>query len=131
MHKHHVFVTAGKGRTTPIHPTEATAPGASMLFVREGKTYRVPFSSHTRRSLKNGDLVLVNRDGTTVKTAKDADASASEHQSLDYHLDGSILPPEVATPAMAAPAAAATMQAPPSDANLAAPAPATTTTKGA
>lgn len=53
-------VTAGEGRTFPVHHTIATAPGGALQLLRPGDELEVD-DSHTsiQRALRNGDLVRV------------------------------------------------------------------------
>jgi hypothetical protein len=55
-----IKVTAGKGRTVPVHSSIATAPGATLLLLREGDELDVEESDAlVQRSLRNGDFVRV------------------------------------------------------------------------
>lgn len=55
-----ITVTAGEGRTFPVHHTIATAPGGALQLIRPGDELEVD-DSHTtiQRALRNGDLVRV------------------------------------------------------------------------
>src|SRR5262249_31158705 len=55
-----ITVTAGEGRTFPMHHTIATAPGGTLLLLRPGDELEVD-DSHTsvQRGLRNGDVVKV------------------------------------------------------------------------
>src|SRR5215470_7201739 len=55
-----ITVTAGEGRTFPVHPSIATAPGGALQLLRPGDELEVD-DSHTtiQRALRNGDLVRV------------------------------------------------------------------------
>jgi hypothetical protein len=55
-----ITVTAGEGRTFPVHHTIATAPGGVLQLLRPGDELEVD-DSHTtiQRALRNGDLVRV------------------------------------------------------------------------
>jgi hypothetical protein len=55
-----ITVTAGEGRTFPMHHTIATAPGGTLLLLRPGDELEVD-DSHTiiQRALRNRDLVRV------------------------------------------------------------------------
>ncbi len=55
-----ITVTAGEGRTFPMHPSIATAPGGTLLLLRPGDEFEVD-DSHTtiQRALRNGDLVRI------------------------------------------------------------------------
>jgi hypothetical protein len=55
-----ITVTAGEGRTFPVHHTIATAPGGTLQLLRSGDELEVD-DSHTsiQRALRNGDLVRV------------------------------------------------------------------------
>jgi len=55
-----ITVTAGEGRTYPLHPTIATAPGGALRLLGAGDEHEVD-DSHTtiQRALRNGDLVKV------------------------------------------------------------------------
>lgn len=57
-----ITVTAGEGRTYPLHPTTATAPGGALRLLRPGDEHEVD-DSHTtiQRALRNGDLVKVDK----------------------------------------------------------------------
>lgn len=57
-----ITVTAGEGRTFPVHHTIATAPGGTLQLLRPGDELEVD-DSHTsiQRALRNGDLVRVNQ----------------------------------------------------------------------
>src|SRR5512143_2221640 len=55
-----IIVTAGEGRTYPVHHTIATAPGGLLQLIRPGDELEVD-DSHTsiQRALRNGDLVRI------------------------------------------------------------------------
>ncbi len=55
-----ITVTAGEGRTFPVHHTIATTPGGALQLLRPGDEFEVD-DSHTtiQRALRNGDLVRV------------------------------------------------------------------------
>lgn len=55
-----ITVTAGEGRTFPVHHTIATAPGGALQLLRPGDQLEVD-ESHTtiQRALRNQDLVRV------------------------------------------------------------------------
>ena len=57
-----ITVTAGKGRTFPVHHTIATAPGGALQLLRPGEELEVD-DSHTtiQRALRNGDLERVTQ----------------------------------------------------------------------
>ena len=57
-----ITVTAGEGRTYPVHHTIATAPGGALQLLQPGDELEVD-DSHTtiQRSLRNGDLVRVDK----------------------------------------------------------------------
>jgi len=57
-----ITVTAGEGRTFPVHHTIATAPGGALQLLRSGDELEVD-DSHTtiQRALRNGDLVKVDK----------------------------------------------------------------------
>lgn len=63
-----IKVTAGAGRTTPIPPHIATAPGARTLFLTPGNELEVDDGdAFVIRSRDNGDLVLVTEKPTATK----------------------------------------------------------------
>lgn len=65
-----IKVTAGKGRTVPVHSSIATAPGATQLLLREGDELDVDDSNALiQRSLRNGDLVRI---APTTKPSKES-----------------------------------------------------------
>jgi hypothetical protein len=55
-----ITVTAGDGRTFPMHHTIATAPGGALRLLKPGDELEVD-DSHTtiQRALRNGDLLRV------------------------------------------------------------------------
>ena len=55
-----ITVTAGEGRTFPVHHSIATAPGGTLQLLRPGDELEVD-DSHTsiQRALRNRDLVRV------------------------------------------------------------------------
>jgi hypothetical protein len=57
-----ITVTAGEGRTFPVHHTIATAPGGVLQLIRPGDELEVD-DSHTtiQRALRNVDLVRVGK----------------------------------------------------------------------
>jgi hypothetical protein len=57
-----ITVTAGNGRTVPIHHSIATGPGGALRLLVTGDELEVD-DAHTsiQRSLRNGDLVRVAR----------------------------------------------------------------------
>lgn len=71
----HVFVTAAEGRKVPIPSNEASAPGAALLLCEPGKVYRLPYTTHTRRRITSGDLVLTDQGGTAVDSIELADSA--------------------------------------------------------
>lgn len=100
----HVFVTpteSGDGsRVVPVHPSHAVGAGGNgVLLCKEGKVYRVAYTTETRKRITAGDFVLCNRDGEPV--AELAEASAPNEVPLDE--DASVSPtPIVAGPAVGA-----------------------------
>src|SRR5689334_5380329 len=53
-----IWVTAGDGRTVPIDPSIATAPGAHRLYLKPGDKLEVdPTAQPVFRQMRNGDLV--------------------------------------------------------------------------
>jgi len=55
-----IKVTAGKGRTVPVDPSLATAPGRRTRYLVEGETLEVEEShSGVQRALRDGDFVRV------------------------------------------------------------------------
>lgn len=82
MNPSHIFVTAAPGRTVPIHPDHASAPGGVLLMCVEGKIYRVPYNGTIRRSINRGDLIPCTRDGK-VELKEHRDAHAPEAVELD------------------------------------------------
>lgn len=53
-----IWVTAGEGRTTPIDPSIATAPGAQRLFLKPGDKLEVEGTDgRIVRQMRSGDLV--------------------------------------------------------------------------
>lgn len=55
-----ITVTAGAGRTVPLHHTIATGPGGTLQYVREGDELEVDDAqTPIQRALRNGDLVRV------------------------------------------------------------------------
>ena len=57
-----ITVTAGEGRTYPLHPSIATAPGGALRLLGPGEEHEVD-DSHTtiQRALRNGDLMKVDK----------------------------------------------------------------------
>lgn len=67
-----ITVTAGEGRTVPVHSSIATAPGAQQLFLKPGDELDVEESNYlVQRSLRNGDFVRVKSKPAT-KPAKES-----------------------------------------------------------
>lgn len=54
-----ITVTAAPGKVVPIHHSDATAPGARLLLLREGEQIEVRSSPGIRRRIRSGDLVVV------------------------------------------------------------------------
>jgi hypothetical protein len=77
----HIFVTAEPGRLVPVPLSEASAPGATLLKCEEGKLYRVPWSTYTRRRIAAGDLAMV--DATGAKTSDLQKAAAPSLEELE------------------------------------------------
>ncbi len=69
-----IFVTAALGREVPIPAGEGTAPGGTQLRCTPGKTYRLPYSTYTRKRIAGGDLLLVNAEGLPVGSLELASA---------------------------------------------------------
>lgn len=95
MKPSHVFVTAAAGRLCPIAATDATAPGGLLLKCEPGKLYRIPYSTHTRRRIIAGDLILCNARLEEVAEVENAAAP----DALPLRDDGSVAPLELETPA--------------------------------
>jgi hypothetical protein len=57
-----ITVTASEGRTYPLHPSIATAPGGALRLLGAGDEHEVD-DSHTtiQRALRNGDLMKVDK----------------------------------------------------------------------
>lgn len=57
-----ITVTAGPGRTVPVHNSIATAPGGTLLYVKPGDELEVDdASTFVQRALRNGDFVRVDK----------------------------------------------------------------------
>ena len=68
-----IKVTAGEGRTVPVHSSIATAPGAALFYLKAGDELEVEESdTHVQRSLRNGDFVRVAPTKTATKPAKES-----------------------------------------------------------
>lgn len=79
----HVRVTAAKDREVPIALQTASAPGGDLLRVKAGDIVRLPWDSYVRRRVIAGDLVLVNKGGTPVKTPEEAEYNAESFTADD------------------------------------------------
>lgn len=82
MHPKHIFVTAAAGRTVPVHPSHASAPGGALLLCVEGKVYRLPYNTDVRRAIADGDLIPCTSDGK-VGLKHHHEASANDPVELD------------------------------------------------
>lgn len=57
-----ITVSAGEGRTFPMHYSIATGPGGTLLLLRPGDELEVNDSDiRIQRALRNGDLVRVSK----------------------------------------------------------------------
>lgn len=61
-----IKVTAGEGRTVPVHSSIATAPGATLLLLKQGDELEVEESNAlVQRALRSGDFVRVTTKPAT------------------------------------------------------------------
>lgn len=57
-----ITVTAGAGRTVPVHPTIATGPGGTQLLLKPGDELEVDEGNTlVQRWRRNGDFVRVDK----------------------------------------------------------------------
>lgn len=79
-----IKVTAGVGRTLPVDPSVATAPGAQRLFLTHGTVIDVdPASTFVHRAMLDGDLVRASTEQIAAAQKLEDDELARATKFLD------------------------------------------------
>ena len=84
----HIFVRARPGRTVPVHPNAASGAGGTLLLCVEGKIYRLPYTTETRKRITAGDLELCDRAGKPV-----AELAAASAPEVELDESGAVVQP--------------------------------------